>query len=134
MLNASSYRDGVISVAGYYKAVTYLPSHTEKRDTLANAGGQDIFLINYNSNGQYLGSTRLGGSLDDEASSVSITTDGNTVLGTSFKSATINVPGIGSFTVYLANLSTTEDISNTTLLTLAYLIINWFYYTTHFVA
>jgi len=98
MLNASSYRDGVISVAGYYKAVTYLPSHTEKRDTLANAGGQDIFLINYNSNGQYLGSTRLGGSLDDEASSVSITTDGNTVLGTSFKSATINVPGIGSFT------------------------------------
>ncbi len=98
MLNASSYRDGVISVVGYYKAVTYLPSHTEKRDTLANAGGQDIFLINYNSNGQYLGSTRLGGSLDDEASSVSITADGNTVLGTSFKSATINVPGIGSFT------------------------------------
>lgn len=98
MFNAVSFRDGIISTAGYYKAITYLPSFTDRRDTLTNSGGMDIFLLNYNSEGKYLGSTKLGGALDDEASSVSITPDGNSILGTSFKSATLNVPSIGSFT------------------------------------
>ncbi|HPN23358.1 MAG TPA: SprB repeat-containing protein, partial [Tenuifilaceae bacterium] len=94
MFNSVSYRNGVASVVGYYSAVTYLPSHTDRRDTLINSGGQDIFLINYNSDGQYLGSSRMGGSLDDEASSVAFTPDGNSIVGASFKSTTLNVPGV----------------------------------------
>lgn len=88
-----SFRNGVISVAGYYMATVYLPTQVDNRDTLANSGGQDIFLINYNSDGQYLGSAHLGGSGDDEASSVTLMPEGNSIVGASFKSASLDVPG-----------------------------------------
>ncbi|MCB8964995.1 MAG: T9SS type A sorting domain-containing protein [Bacteroidales bacterium] len=93
-----SCRDGVLSTVGLFKGETFLPSHEDKRDTLTNNGGQDLFLVNYSVTGQYLSSATLGGSLDDEASSVTITSDGNSVVGGSFTSATLGIPGVGTFT------------------------------------
>lgn len=92
-----SQRNGVVSVVGYIGSTAFLPSYSIRRDTLANGGSQDIYLVNYNTDGHYLGSTRLGGSSNDEASSVAITPDGNSIIGASFMSNPLNVPGFDPF-------------------------------------
>jgi len=61
--------------------------------TLTNAGGWDIFLAKFDSNGNHLWSKRFGGSSDDLGSSVSVDSSGNVYITGWFWSSTIDFGG-----------------------------------------
>ena len=60
---------------------------------LASAGGKDIFLAKYSSAGAYVWSKRIGGSLDDVASSVAVDGSGNVVITGNFLSSSVDFGG-----------------------------------------
>jgi hypothetical protein len=65
--------------------------------TLTNAGGYDIFLAKFDSNGNHLWSKRIGGSSSDSGNSVSVDSSGNVYITGFFMSSTIDFGG-GSLT------------------------------------
>jgi len=61
--------------------------------TLTNAGGKDIYLAKFDSNGNHLWSKRFGGNDDDYVQSVSVDSSGNVYIIGSFYSSTIDFGG-----------------------------------------
>jgi hypothetical protein len=74
---------------------------------LTNAGGYDIFLAKFDSNGNHLWSKRFGGSDYDRGYSISVDSSGNVYITGDFESSTIDFGGgaltnAGYWDIYLA--------------------------------
>jgi hypothetical protein len=72
-------------VAGYFESSTI----TFGSYTLTNAGGRDIFLVKYDSNGNVLWATSAGGTDNEKAKSVAVDASGNPYVAGFFESPTI---------------------------------------------
>jgi len=94
---------GNVYITGYFGSSTI----NFGGGTLNNAGGSDIFLAKFDSNGNHLWSKRFGKSSDDLGSSVSVDSSGNVYITGYFDSSTINFGGgvlsnAGSYDIFLA--------------------------------
>lgn len=77
---------GKVYILGYYKNSSLVFDSI----TLTNAGGNDIFLAKYDSNGEVIWAKSAGGTYDDFAYSISANTSGSIYVVGEFKSKTIN--------------------------------------------
>lgn len=77
--NGSSY------VTGYFNST----SLTFGSDTLINKGSDDIFIVKYNAGGNVIWANRAGGTSDDQASSISTDSAGNSYVTGYFHSQSI---------------------------------------------
>ena len=80
--------DGYYIVGGYFQSSSF----TVGNYTLTNAGGQDGMVIKYSSNGSVEWATSIGGSGNDQITSVAGTSDGGYIAGSYFN-GTITVGG-----------------------------------------
>jgi len=80
---------GNIYITGYFSS----SSIDFGGGVLTNAGGDDIFLAKFDSNGNHLWSKSFGGSSDDEGKSVSVDSSGNVYITGGFWSSTIDFGG-----------------------------------------
>ena len=74
---------GNIVVAGQYSSNPsdiYAADGTTVSFTLANSGGEDVFVVKYDSSGTPLWARRVGGTLTDVATSVNVDSSGNIVV------------------------------------------------------
>jgi hypothetical protein len=79
---------------------------------LTSAGGKDIFVARYSSNGSHVWSKRMGGSLDDIAKSVAVDGGGNVVVTGNFASTSVDFgggafPNSGGANIFLVKYSST---------------------------
>jgi len=80
---------GNVYITGYFSSSTI----DFGGGALTNAGGDDIFLAKFDSNGNHLWSKRFGGSSSDYGSSVSVDSSGNVYITGYFNSSTIDFGG-----------------------------------------
>jgi hypothetical protein len=80
---SSTDSSGNIIVAGRYDSnpLTIYNANGTTFTTLANAGGNDVFVVKYNSDGTPLWAKRVGGTGSDTANSVTTDSAGNIIVG-----------------------------------------------------
>ncbi|MBI3502269.1 MAG: T9SS type A sorting domain-containing protein [Bacteroidetes bacterium] len=83
--SVSTDAGGNVFVTGYF----WSPTITFGSTTLTNAGGFDVFIAKYDSNGNVLWANNTGGTADDVGTSVSADAGGNVFLTGYFKSTAI---------------------------------------------
>lgn len=93
--NWISENDGLISIAGYTRGTIYLGDESGIRDTIVSGGGLEGVLINFDKDGNYLGSTQTIGSADNDALTCAIDNDGNTLIAGSYMSNPLILGDIG---------------------------------------
>jgi len=86
--------DNAISSTGYFNGTMYVGNEIINQDTLVSQGYKDAFMVNLSHNGKLLGSSKVGGNLDDESTTVSTDFKGNSILGGSFLSSNIEFGAI----------------------------------------
>ena|GEM_PF-1448946 len=99
----STDKSGNVYLAGYFNSSSITFGNT----TLYNAGGYDVFITKYNSNGNVIWTKRAGESLDDWGNSVAVDVVGNIYLNGSFESTTlifnnIILTSIGHMDIFIA--------------------------------
>lgn len=102
-----------IFVAGYFSS----PSITFGTTTLTNAGGNDVFIVKYNSVGNLLWAKSAGGISDDDIGSISSDASGNVIVTGMFKSPTIMFgtttltnAGSGTSDIFLAKYDVSGNV------------------------
>ena len=85
--SVSAISNGGYIVGGYF----YSSSITVGDYTLTNAGGTDGIVIKYDGNGEVEWARSIGGSEDEEITSVSEISDGGLIIGGNFESSSITV-------------------------------------------
>ncbi|HSD13509.1 MAG TPA: T9SS type A sorting domain-containing protein [Flavobacterium sp.] len=112
VLNSS----GEVYVTGFFwQTVDFDPSAATAN--LITAGGKDIFLAKYDSNGNYLWAKAMGGTGQDQAKSLVVSTGGELYVTGSFygtvdfdpSAATANVTSAGSNDVFIAKYGSNGD-------------------------
>jgi hypothetical protein len=83
---------GSVYITGYFFSSTI----NFGGGTLTNSGGDDIFLVRFDSNGNHLWSKRFGGSNYDESYCISVDNTGNLYIIGGFSSSDINFGGCPS--------------------------------------
>ena len=107
--------DGGISIATDAAGNTYItgdfysPAITFGGTTLTNNGGYDIFIAEYDTNGNVVWAKSAGGTADDEGFSIAADAAGNTYITGGFKSPAITFGGTtltnnGSYKIFIAKL------------------------------
>ena len=98
--------NGNIFVSGYHSSTTltiYDTDGTTTFTTLANAGGQDGFIVQYNSSGDPQWARRIGGTGSDTLYSVATDSNGNIVVFGSYASSPVSIYGSSASFTTLAN-------------------------------
>ncbi|MFO0881206.1 MAG: SdrD B-like domain-containing protein [Gemmataceae bacterium] len=99
-------------VAGYFKGtVDFDPG--PGNFVLTSAGGKDAFIARYNAGGAFLWARRLGGTGDDQANEVTLTSAGNLVVLGNFQAtpnfgpgtASVNLISVGGQDIFVASLN-----------------------------
>ena len=85
-------------------------------DTLTTFGGQDVFFVKYNKNGQVLWLKQIGGTGVEVASSIAISNDGNFVYVSGTTNGTCsfdgnNITSSGANDIFLAKYSTSGTLA-----------------------
>ena len=78
---------GNIAITGQYKSPTMDADPGAGGFNLVNSGGFDMFLINLDSNGNFLWAKSIGGSGDDYGNKIAIDKSGNRILAGQFQSS-----------------------------------------------
>ncbi len=89
--NDISLSNDIVTVSGYFSGNIYLGSSIGAKDTLVSAGGTDAFLINLSSDGNYLSSTNLKGTLNEDMLCLDSDNLSNVTVGGYFSSPTFNI-------------------------------------------
>ena len=92
--SVSTDSSGNVIVTGWYQSNPlriYAANGTTVSFTLNNSGGQDGFVVKYDSSGTPLWARRLGGTSADIANSVSTDLSGNVIVVGQYASATLNI-------------------------------------------
>ena len=115
------YDDFAYSIAVDTSGNTYVtgsfnsPYLTFGSTTLTNAGGDDIFLVKYDANGNVLWAKSPGGAASDDATSVAVDVSGNIYLAGYFFSPTITfdsitLTNVGSQNIFIAKYDTNGNV------------------------
>ena len=102
-MSVTTDASGNAYLTGYFGSSTITFGST----TLTNAGSYDIFLVKYDPNGNVLWAKGVGGSYEDQGSSVAVDPSGNNFVTGYFNSLTLTfgtttVQNISEFDVFLA--------------------------------
>jgi hypothetical protein len=92
--SVSTDSSGNIVVAGRYNSSPlniYAANGSTVSFTLANSGGQDAFVVKYDSSGTPLWARIIAGSLDDRVNSVTTDSSGNIVVAGYYGASTLNI-------------------------------------------
>jgi len=101
-----------VYITGYFQS----PAITFGSYTLANAGGQDIFVVKYDSSGSVLWAKRAGGNSWDQGAYVATDSSGNAYLTGYYQSSTISfgsytLTNSGSYDAFLAKYDSSGNVS-----------------------
>lgn len=84
-----AYHDDIISTTGYFTG-TMILNPGPMADTLVSKGGRDVYLVSFDRNLNYLSSSFVGGTANDEGWAIAFDTEGGAVFGGYFLSPTID--------------------------------------------
>jgi hypothetical protein len=113
-ISVSTDSSGNIIVVGFYASNPlniFAADGSTVSFSLNNSGNNDAFIVKYDSNGTPLWARRIGGTLQDQANSVSVDSSGNTVVTGQYTSSSLNIYAANGTTVTFAlgNSDTSTD-------------------------
>jgi len=86
-------------ITGYFRATAYFGTGESNQTTLTTAGGTDIFIARYNTNGTLAWAKRAGGSSSDDSHGVAALSDNSMVLAGYFQGTATFGPGEANQTI-----------------------------------
>ena len=92
-INDISHSNDIVTASGYFSGSVYLGSSIGVRDTLVSAGGTDAFIINLSNSGNYLSSTNLRGTLNEDMLCLDNDNFNNVSVGGYFSSPNFSIGG-----------------------------------------
>jgi len=81
--------DNSTVITGYFRAIAYFGTGESNQTTLTSAGGSDIFIARYNTNGTLAWAKRAGGSGTDVAYGITTLSDNSTIVTGEFTGSAI---------------------------------------------
>ena len=101
LMTVSTDSSGNIIVVGYYSLQLniFAANGTTVSFTLTNSGGQDCFVVKYDSNGTPLWARRLGAGSNDVARSITTDSSGNVIVVGSYFTNSLNIFAANGTTV-----------------------------------
>lgn len=85
------HSNDAVSAVGFFKSTMYIGNTPQTQDTLISKGANDLLVLKYDKEGNYLSSASLGGSADEEGIDLIYDNEGNILVGGYFLSSTIDI-------------------------------------------